>query len=73
LQKVHDLVVLCEYCSAYDSTFAEIISNCIDLTIYSSEVRYPNVLEIDSFHMRNAMEDAILIKEFILVKLNFEL
>ena len=70
LQKLHDLVVLCEYCSTYDSTFENILTKCSDLTIFSSEVRYPNVLEIDNYHMKYALESTILIREFILNKVN---
>jgi len=70
LQKVHDLVVLCEYCSTSDPTFEKILTHCSDLTIYSSEVRYPNVLEIESSHMQKAMEDTVLIREFILNNLS---
>lgn len=69
LLKIHDLVVLCEYCSAYDSDFEKIITHCSDLTIFSSEVRYPNVLDIDDFHMLKAMRDADIIRELILRKL----
>jgi hypothetical protein len=70
LQKVHDLVVLCEYCSTYDPDFEKIVTNCSDLTIFSSEVRYPNILEIDSFHMQNAIADTVIIREFILSKIS---
>ena len=65
LQKVHDLVVLCEYCSTFDPDFEKIVTNCSDLTIFSSEVRYPNILEISRYHMQNAIEDTIIIREFI--------
>ena len=69
LQKTHDLVILCEACKNYDPDFEKIILNCSDLTIYSSEVRYPNVLEIEAYHMQNALTDASQIKEFIVSKL----
>lgn len=69
LQKTHDLVVLCEVCATYDADFEKIIVNCSDLTIYSSEVRYPNILDIEYYNMQNAIKDAIQIKEFVLRKL----
>jgi len=69
LQKTHDLVVLCETCATYDTDFEKIIVNCSDLTIYSSEVRYPNILDIENYHMQNAILDAIQIKEFVLRKI----
>jgi HEPN domain-containing protein len=69
LQKIHDLVVLCEHCSSYDSDFEKILEHCSDLTIYASEVRYPNLLDIENHNMRNAMNDATIIREFVLGKL----
>ena len=69
LQKTHDLVILCEACKNYDPDFEKIILHCSDLTIYSSEVRYPNILEIEEYHMQNAVKDANQIKEFVHSKL----
>jgi Uncharacterized conserved protein related to C-terminal domain of eukaryotic chaperone, SACSIN len=69
LQKIHDLVVLCENCSSYDSDFEKILEHCSDLTIYASEVRYPNLLDIENYNMRNAMNDAAIIREFVFSKL----
>ena len=69
LQKTHDLVVLCEICTTYDHEFEKILINCSDLTIFASEVRYPNFLEIEDYHMQNAIKDAVIIKEFVLRKL----
>ena len=69
LQKTHDLVVLCETCIVYDSTFETILNNCSDLTIYASEIRYPNVLDIERYHMQKAINDIISIREFILNKI----
>jgi HEPN domain-containing protein len=69
LQKTHDLVILCEACKDYDFDFEKIILHCSDLTIYSSEVRYPNILEIEQYHMQNAIRDANKIMEFIFSKL----
>jgi len=69
LLKTHDLVVLCEICANYDSEFEKIIGHCSDLTIYTSEVRYPNSLEIEPYHMQNAINDATKIKDFVLSKL----
>lgn len=59
----------CEACKNYDPDFEKIILHCSDLTIYSSEVRYPNILEIEYYHMQNAISDANQIKEFVFSKL----
>ena len=70
LQKTHDLVVLCETCANYDTDFTKIIISCSDLTIYASEVRYPNILEIEDYHMHNAIKDASIVRDFILRKID---
>ena len=70
LQKTHDLVVLCETCSTFDPDFEAIINQCSDLTIYASEVRYPNLLEIESYHMIKAIENVEIIREFVTHKLS---
>ena len=69
LQKTHDLVILCEACINYDSSFEKILLHCSDLTIYSSEVRYPNILEIEYYHMQNALTEANQIRRFVRDKL----
>lgn len=69
LLKTHDLVVLCEACANYNPEFENLIELCSDLTIYASEVRYPNFLEIENYHMKKAIEDATFIKAFVLNKL----
>jgi len=53
-----------------DSDFEKIINHCSDPTIYSSEVRYPNLLDIDNFHMQKALEDSEIIREFVLNKVS---
>lgn len=56
-----------------ENDFEKIIVHCSDLTIYSSEVRYPNILDIEYYHMQNAIKDAVRIKDFVLKKLgNFD-
>jgi len=69
LLKTHDLVVLCEACTIYDGEFDSIIDICSDLTIYASEVRYPNLMQIENYHMKKAIDNAKMIREFVLSKL----
>ena len=70
LLKTHDLVVLCETSAIYDADFKSILETCSDLTIYASEVRYPNLMQIEYYHMKKAIENTIIIKEFILNKVS---
>jgi HEPN domain-containing protein len=73
LLKTHDLVVLCEECKSYEPEFDTILEICSDLTIYASEIRYPNTLAIDKFHMLKALDNAKLIMSFVQNKLNLSL
>ena len=70
LQKTHDLVVLCETSAKYDVEFESILEICSDLTIYAAEVRYPNLMQIENYHMKKAIENANLIRNFILSKIS---
>ena len=45
-----------------ENDFETIINQCSDLTIYASEVRYPNILEIESYHMIKAIENVEIIR-----------
>jgi HEPN domain-containing protein len=65
LLKTHDLVVLCEAASKYEINFNQILNTCSDLTIFASEVRYPNSFEIDDYHTRKALQDSKSIMTFV--------
>ncbi len=67
LQKTHSLVVLCNVCISYDERFNNILEMCANLTVYGSEVRYPNKSEIDVSHMNKALEETSKIIEFVKV------
>ena len=57
LQKTHSLVALCNTCISFDTRFNEILEICANLTVYGSELRYPNKLEIDKNNMKKALDD----------------
>lgn len=69
LLKTHDLVVLCQTSATYDAEFDTILEQCSDLTIYASEVRYPNLMQIESYHMKKAIDNVLIIKKFVLSKI----
>ena len=68
LQKTHDLVVLCMTSANYDTEFESILEICSDLSIFASEVRYPNLMQIENYHMKKAIENAKIIRDFVLKK-----
>ncbi len=64
LQKTHSLVALCNTCITYDEKFNNILEMCANLTVYGSEVRYPNKSEISELHMKKAISETMKIREF---------
>jgi len=42
---------------------------CSFLTFYASKVRYPNLLKIESYHMKKAIEDVKVISEYVLTSI----
>jgi HEPN domain-containing protein len=66
--KIHNLRTLCEQCAEKDNSFQAIITSCIPLTIYSNVTRYPNELESDEAAAKAAIENAKLVYEFCLSK-----
>lgn len=69
-EKVHDLGELIKQAMKVDKEFSKIISLGVKLTPYAVEVRYPSVLseELTAARAKEAIEQAIRIKKFILGK-----
>ncbi|NLY11165.1 MAG: HEPN domain-containing protein [Firmicutes bacterium] len=65
IRKTHDLVVLNRDCQRYNSSFIEIMDECINLTDYGVNVRYPFHVDLEERDVAEAIEDAEIIKEFI--------
>jgi HEPN domain-containing protein len=64
--KTHDLIVLNNLCSNFNSEFGKIEDFCLRLTDYSTNIRYPATLDITRDDMDLAIIDATKIQEFIL-------
>jgi len=69
--KTHDLLQLNKLCVRYDDEFKLVEEECIRLTDYGVNIRYPYPMDLNSSDMKLAVKDAEKIKEFILGK--FEL
>ena len=54
--KTHDLMVLCRRCGEIDSAYEELMDNCVDLTPYGVQVRYPYELELFESDMLRAIQ-----------------
>ncbi|KXS43590.1 MAG: hypothetical protein AWU54_984 [Candidatus Frackibacter sp. T328-2] len=68
LIRTHDLIVLNKKCKEYDKDFLKIEDECLRLTDYGVNVRYPFHFELNLEDMELTIKDAIIIKEFILAK-----
>ena len=66
--KTHDLVLLNKFCMKYDIEFSSIEEDCVRLTDFSINIRYPYPLDLIESDVRIAIKDAEKIKSFVLVK-----
>ncbi len=63
--KTHDLTLLNQKCSSFDNDFVTVADDCLMLTDYGVNVRYPFPLEITEADMRLAIKSAINIRDFV--------
>ena len=61
----HDLEELCELCVGFDSSFGELMDDCVVLTPYATKVRYPDEIEIDEQDAKSALQKAERILTFV--------
>jgi HEPN domain-containing protein len=69
LVKTHDLTVLNTLCIEYDKSFSKINEECLLLTDYGVNIRYPFSLEINLSDVKMALNNSIKIQSFIINKL----
>jgi len=66
---VHNLEKLIEICSESDPDFSSVKSLGADLTPYAVELRYDDEFWPDITTVRHALDAALAIKEFVLMRL----
>ena len=64
--RTHDLVDLNKKCRNYVADFSKISEECLRLTDYGVNVRYPFHFELKKSDMELAIKDASAIKKFVL-------
>ena len=64
--KIHDLNELRRLCSKLSDTFKDIADQCSDLTAYGVQPRYPMELMLEERDMRQALNSAKAIRDFVL-------
>ena len=65
IKRTHNLEEILRTCERIDIEFKEIRDNCIDLTDYAVETRYPYPFEINETDMKKAVYDMKVIRKFI--------
>lgn len=68
IEKSHDLILLNKKCREYNIGFKEIEDECLRLTDYGINVRYPFHINLTEYDMKLAIKDASKVKEFVLTK-----
>ena len=66
--KTHDLVILNKLCAEYEKEFKSVTEECLRLTDYGVNVRYPYPIDINKSDMLIALKDVGIIKDFVLRK-----
>jgi HEPN domain-containing protein len=64
--KIHDLNELCKLCMKISDTFTSIADQYSDLTAYGVQPRYPMEAMLEEQDMRQALNSAKTIRDFIL-------
>jgi HEPN domain-containing protein len=68
--KTHDLIVLNSACLKLDTEFELIQEECLRLTDYGVNIRYPYPMDLNETDAKLALNDSEKIKNFILTKIN---
>ncbi|GHV85676.1 nucleotidyltransferase [Spirochaetia bacterium] len=68
--RTHDLIALCEMCIKQDNDFIALRENCKILTAYGVHVRYPNELAVDEGITKIAIDQAQLVYDFCISKID---
>jgi HEPN domain-containing protein len=68
-EKTHNLVLLCQKCMSFDSSFFEILKSCTILLPFAVAVRYPNELSPDDYIAKQAIDNAQKTYDFCIKKI----
>ena len=63
--KTHDLVELCKRCGEIDESYLNLAEQCISLTPYGVQARYPSNVELEEGDMKEALSECRIICEAV--------
>lgn len=65
IEKIHDLVRLNKMCRKYAKDFETVEEDCLMLTDYAVNVRYPFPMDVNEADMHLALKNARKIRDFV--------
>lgn len=65
IERIHDLVRLNKMCRKYEKDFEAIEEDCLMLTDYAVNIRYPFPMDVNEADMHLALTSAHRIKDFV--------
>ena len=69
IRRTHDLIALNKLCIQYDNAFLEIEEECLSLTDYGVQARYPFHLDLNETDAQSAIITAERVQVFLMEKL----
>lgn len=66
--KTHDLIILNKLCTKYDVDFKDLKEECLRLTDFGVNIRYPYPMDLNESDMKLAIKDAEIVQSFVLRK-----
>ena len=72
IKRTHDLIILNKECRKYDEDFETIEEECLMLTDYGVNIRYPFPMDINEADVKVAINSAHKIKDYVLAKVNIK-
>ena len=72
IKRTHDLVILNKECRKYDEDFEAIEEDCLMLTDYGVNIRYPFPMDINESDIKVALQSVRKIKDQVLAKANIK-
>lgn len=66
--KTHDLLILNKLCMNYDIEFKDLKEECLRLTDFGVNIRYPYPMDLNESDMKLAIKDTEIVQRFVLSK-----
>jgi HEPN domain-containing protein len=65
--RTHELGLLCHRCAEFEEEFSRFFSDCDELEIYATQIRYPSRINVENHNAEKALKQALRLYEFVKV------